>query len=524
MVHVKADATGANNGSSWADAYTDLQTALQNHPGAEIWVAAGVYVPGAERTSTFRIRDQTKLYGGFAGTETLRDERDWVANVTVLSGDIGGDDIATDQGILEDPVNRVGQNAYHVVLFSAGEAADTVISAATVLDGFAVTAGQADGGSWLNDGAGILCYADNLGYDIDCNPVLSNLIVQGNDAARSGGGLAGFANWSGSGHVGLIVRDSVFQGNRAAVGGGASFFTGGEGGSIDVTLENVRFESNRSSQSGGGLSFRGSGDAFYLHEVSALMRDVLLSDNQSASGGGVEVGITTPGTVRIERGRFLRNRAHSVGGNAGDGGGVFQSTSEGHSTLLISDSEFFANQADGSGGALRMDGFDVGLPSLTLTNVSMSGNVSTSGAALSAQGSSIHNTATVILRNSIIWGNVAGDGVQLDMSGGELAASYSLIEGGVAGTGVALDGTNLIDGGGNLDADPRFVSNENLRLRSDSPAIDAGNNVATMSVLDLDGSPRTHDGDRDGTATVDIGAYEFGSGLIFLNGFEASEP
>ena len=44
-LYVNASATGANNGTSWTDAYTDLQDALDNNCAGvtEIWVAAGTY-------------------------------------------------------------------------------------------------------------------------------------------------------------------------------------------------------------------------------------------------------------------------------------------------------------------------------------------------------------------------------------------------------------------------------------------------------------------------------------------------
>ena len=98
-LYVKADATGAKNGTSWDDALTDVQTALDwSLPDDEIWVAAGTYLPSRRtnpqkpRSATFQLKNDVALYGGFAGTETDRDERDPALNETILSGDLAGDD------------------------------------------------------------------------------------------------------------------------------------------------------------------------------------------------------------------------------------------------------------------------------------------------------------------------------------------------------------------------------------------------------------------------------------------------
>jgi len=98
IIYVNQTATGAKDGTSWADAYTHLQDALDNHCQIpEIWVAKGTYKPTKKRLpnsytqkyATFYINDNIKIYGGFTGTETTLAERDLANNETILSGNIG---------------------------------------------------------------------------------------------------------------------------------------------------------------------------------------------------------------------------------------------------------------------------------------------------------------------------------------------------------------------------------------------------------------------------------------------------
>lgn len=82
--------------------------------------------------------------------------------------------------------------------------------------------------------------------------------------------------------------------------------------------------------------------------------------------------------------------------------------------------------------------------------------------------------------------------------------TYSDVKGGWVGP----DGTN----GANIDADPCFVDavGGNLRLKSSSLCIDVGNNsVPGLPTTDLAGNPRVFDGNGDGTAIVDMGAFEY---------------
>lgn len=100
-VYVDANASGANNGSSWADAYTTIDAALTGAgPNSKIWVAKGVYKPSAQNTPLEINATSISVFGGFDGTENQLSDRDLTlintTNATVITGDMNGDDIDGD--------------------------------------------------------------------------------------------------------------------------------------------------------------------------------------------------------------------------------------------------------------------------------------------------------------------------------------------------------------------------------------------------------------------------------------------
>jgi hypothetical protein len=77
--YVNPLANGQNNGSAWADAFTDLHNALAiASQGDEVWVAEGEYRPdtATNRDRSFVLKSGVKFYGGFNGTETSLAQRD----------------------------------------------------------------------------------------------------------------------------------------------------------------------------------------------------------------------------------------------------------------------------------------------------------------------------------------------------------------------------------------------------------------------------------------------------------------
>jgi len=123
-IYVHNSATGSNNGKSWSNAYVSLQSAIsQAISGDEIWVAEGVYVPGNKVSDYFKAKAGVSLYGGFNGSESLREERNPLLYKSVLSGEIGTA-VKTD-------------NAHRILLIDKTVSSPIAISGFTISDGYA---------------------------------------------------------------------------------------------------------------------------------------------------------------------------------------------------------------------------------------------------------------------------------------------------------------------------------------------------------------------------------------------------
>ena len=156
IYYVDADATGAGDGSSWANAFVYLQEAFGEAQSyglpVEIHVAQGVYTPDSnstypdgtgDREATFQLISGVTTKGGYAGFGAPDPNvRDIETYKTILNGDLDGNDV----GDLEDPSRE--ENSYHVV-----NGSDTDNSA--VIDGFTIIGGHADGSDATNCGGGI---------------------------------------------------------------------------------------------------------------------------------------------------------------------------------------------------------------------------------------------------------------------------------------------------------------------------------------------------------------------------------
>ena len=481
-IYVDQAAVGADNGTSWTNAYTSLQDALAEArtlvPGnsVEIWVARGVYYPdiGAglaanDRGLAFELVSTVAIYGGFAGGESALDQRDWLANRTILSGDIDGNDIVDGDGLTVSHTGVVGANSYHVV--RASDAAP-----GTVLDGVSITGGQANGLGAIN-GVFLMRHGAGL-YSRNSSLTLGNVRFQGNLAPNTPNG---------------------------AHGGGAYFFS--EGGRSDLaTLSRVEVINNRAEFGGGLHAFR----------TALRITDSLVRGNQADTGAGLFMNIVS---VDILNSRIEANSAIN-------GGGLFGF----RDFLTLVNSELRGNFATGNGGGyLANSSTSVSVPQL-LTNVTVSGN------RAGGIGGGIHRAQEAVgesvLFNTIFWNNQDSTGVGTASAshGGpgaaRIDASHSLLQ------GLNPAGPNNLDG--TLAANnPQFItpinpalaptSAGNLRVGPGAPTIDRGDNMARINPLagspppiplagnllfDLDGLERINDGSGNGIATVDLGPYE----------------
>lgn len=314
IIYVRAGAEGANNGSSWADAFTDLQVALAAAAASttvptEVWVAAGRYIPtqrveaANEQSVVFAMASFVGLYGGFAGSELDRRQRIPEVNVTILDG---------------NGQAREG-NARPVV------SAD-LISGGT-LDGFTITGGQSAGqgggvnftisnfdiapsirdckfiGNVSNSFGGGLqcnrattiadcCFIGNSGntgagahlgaasgFDTDTYTVVNCTFIgnQGNGSISTGGGLDVSGN--------AVIVNGLFKSNTADFGAGLDF--GGEGSAINCT-----FSGNSTPLSGGIAGLR-------VSSASVTASNCIFWENMNADGMTERAQLSAPGALTV---------------------------------------------------------------------------------------------------------------------------------------------------------------------------------------------------------------------------------
>jgi hypothetical protein len=292
VIFVKATANGANNGTSWTDAYTTIQPAIDaafaSTDKKNVWVSVGTYKPGTLRSDSFQMKNGVKIYGGFAGTEMQFSQRNLSAGYeTILSGDLNESNSAN------------SGDSFHIVRGASG----------ATLDGVTIKYGYADGsppGGYDYVGAGL--FNDN-----SSSPVIANVIFTENTALDYGAGIynangssptvnnvvfykntayngAGMFSWYNSAPV---VTNSTFAYNTGTVGGGMAVYYSIPGGTLKNCIfygnanENIRVVENSTlkvsfSNIEGGLPGIILGTNSTVHSPD----DQVISDNNGYTAAG----------------------------------------------------------------------------------------------------------------------------------------------------------------------------------------------------------------------------------------------
>ena len=536
-IYVNGAATGADNGSSWDDAFVYPRDAfLTANPGDVVFVARFVYYPDKSNIEaveddpsvSFDIPSGVSVYGGFAGGETSVDERDPdpSTNETVFSGAIS----AT-------------LNSDHVVSIVGADPS-------TLLTGFTITGGGADG-QMNGNGGGVIVQ--------DSDARLENIIVSNNFASGFGGGIY----VDGPDCNPTFVAVKVVQ-NQAESGGGV--YLNGCVSEFDFLVA----EENEATSDGGGMAVGGgaavnSDYGLYLRNIgmhggglynqgSAEIRNSSFVDNSALAHGG---GAYNQGFIDVRNSNFFENKVNEILGDGGgiytalvsvalllgngftrneaanNGGGVYISENV---TIDLHDTYFIGNSASGNGGGLYVSsGQDPKMNLLFNGNVAggdgggMYNNASTGtfnstfANNTANRGGAIANNVgfSSFLHNSVISDNSAVTDPDIFL---ESNASYnlwsSLLEGGLTAGGADIQGSVYgnalfedVDGEDGIPGN----ADDNLSLSTASPGFDTGSPSGGLT----DYLDRDEDGDsfepwpddlqgkpRDQGANPDMGAYE----------------
>ena len=462
-IYVKADATGSDNGTSWANAYVLLQSALEDAvAGDEIWVAAGTYKPTAkagtgteDRHKAFVMKAGVALYGGFIGTESTLAARQLppfgTPSPTILSGDLDGD------GELSDG------DAYHVVISATDE------NNAGSIDGFCITGGNANNDGYISFGA--LDMANNNGAGMcvrSSSPTITNVTIINNAASGSGGGMYN--------RFTSVVMTNVFISNNTATnyGGGVYY------GSSSATLTNVIIRGNSATDSGGGI---------YNGSSSPSITNITISENSAEYGGGMYNSSSSPSVTNCT---ISGNSANSYGGGMDN---------DYNSYPVFTNVAIIGNYAQYSGGGIlnHPDSHP------TFINVTISGNSAYDGGGMNND-----YDAHPTLQNTIVWGNSSG--IYNSCPDSNVTYHNCLVQDRNDASNNCLPASGINENAVFVSLQPATPGNPttggDYRLRLGSPVINLGDNFFNNTPTDLSGNPRIVDG------VIDMGAYEYGSYFV----------
>lgn len=254
-VCVKWDSPGPTfDGASWDTAFHTVQASLDAATsGDEVWVASGTYV---ERIT---LKTGVGLYGGFAGTETSRDARDWNANITILDGSQGGTVVTSPSGATASTVID------GFTIRNSSQSAILVSSASPTIANNMIV-GNASTGTITNPG-GAVCLRNS-------SSLVTNNIITGN-TGYSGGGVY-------CSHSSAVIANNVITRNSSSNGGGIYV---ADCTSSTVIAGNLIAGNSTSHVGGGGI---------FCTTCTPTVTGNTIAGNSGPDGGGIFCNTATP--------------------------------------------------------------------------------------------------------------------------------------------------------------------------------------------------------------------------------------
>lgn len=285
--YVKPVATGTGDGSSWENASGNLQNMIdelaknnpQNLPG-EVWVAAGTYVPqvqvisGTTYSASFLMRDGISVYGGFAGDEISKQEREvgkmpWnFVNKTILEGSYY--EHSKTSWNESNHKWTLTSDSRHVVFFSPlPSEGKSGFDKSTILNGVTIRGGYAQGGEGVADfmtdrGAGVY---------MGINATLEKCIVTENSSTGNGGAVYMY---------GGRVMNSLIYNNNADGDGGAVYVD-----NAGIVLASMLTNNSANNGSGAYLAHTGNWTDGKPHPEYLILSTSVVSNNTSRLNGAV---------------------------------------------------------------------------------------------------------------------------------------------------------------------------------------------------------------------------------------------